>query len=170
MAGMAQGSANIDSPDVVKRFRSHFVKFAEECQRALDGAHADVNRVREWLAREQAPYWKHELAKCEEQVEHARREYSRARLADTATRKNSCVDEKKALDRAIRRRTEAEEKLQAVKKWLPTIEREAAKALGPCASLKSLLRLLVPQALARLDQMLDSLDEYLRPTAAGPSG
>ena len=79
------------------------------------------------------------------------------------------MDEKKALDRALRLKAEAEEKLRAVKKWAMTIENRAAKALGPCVALSSLLSTLTPKALARLDQMLDSLDDYLRPGAAGPS-
>ena len=64
---------------------------------------------------------------------------------------------------------EAEEKLRAVKKWALAIEHKAAKAMGPCTALSSTLSKLTPQALARLDQMLDSLDDYLRPGATGPS-
>ena len=98
----------------------------------------------------------------------ARREYVQARHGSEVTRKQSCVDEKKALDRALRLKEEAEEKLRAVKKWILTIDNKAGKALGPCAALSSTLSRLTPKALVRLDQMLDSLDDYLRPGVAGP--
>jgi hypothetical protein len=165
---VAQGPANISSPDVIKRFRSHFVKFDETCRNALESIHSDVGRVQDWLRREQATHWKHQLRKREDMVEKARREYMQARHDRGPTRKQSCVDEKKALERAMKLKEEAEEKLRAVKKWTMTIDHKAGKALGPCVSLSSTLSKLTPKALARLDQMLDSLDDYLRPGAAVP--
>lgn len=165
---MAQGPADISSPDVIRRFRNHFVKFDEICRNALEGIRSDVGRVQDWLRREQATYWKHQLRKREDLVERARREYLQARHSSEVTRKQSWVDEKKALDRALQLKAEAEEKLRAVKKWILTIDHKAGKALGPCVALSSMLSRLTPQALARLDQMLDSLDDYLRPGVAGP--
>lgn len=165
---MAQGPANISSPDVIRRFRGHFVKFDETCRNALEGVRSDVGRIQDWLRREQAVHWKHQLRKREDLVERARREYIQARHGSGPMRKQSCVDEKKALDRALKLKEEAEEKLRAVKKWTMTIDHKAAKALGPCVALSSTLSKLTPKALARLDQMMDNLDDYLRPGATGP--
>jgi hypothetical protein len=162
-------SANINSPEVIKHFRNHFVEFDTDCRNALEGMRSDVRKVLEWLRHEQAPYWKQQLRKREELVERAKREYFEARNASELTRKASCVDEKKALDRANRMKEEAEGKIEAVKSWLMTAEHKVAKLMQPCVSLGSLLESMTPQALARMDQMLDRLDEYLRDSTSGPS-
>jgi len=165
---MARSSANINSPEIIKRLRGRFVDFDSKCRQALTGVHADVRRLLEWLKREQGPYWRQQFRRREEAAEKARREYASALHGRKHTRKVSVVDEKKALDRAMRLKEEAEEKLKAVRKWVLAIEHRADKLRQPCITFSSLLASLTPRALARLDQMLDSLDEYLRPD--GPAG
>ncbi|MHC4251464.1 MAG: hypothetical protein ACYS9X_20285 [Planctomycetota bacterium] len=166
---MAHGPANIQSPDVIKRFRSSFIKFTEESRRAVEDIQRDVSRVQQWLEREQSAHWKRELRRREEMVQRARSEYTRARTEQGPLRKKSCVDEKKALDKAVRMRDEAEQKLKVVKKTLLTIEQQTAKALGPVLALSSMLAAEAPKAVVRLDSMLDKLDDYLRPAASKPS-
>ena len=166
---MARGPADIQSPEVIKRFRGSFVKFTEHCQRSIEDVQRDVSRVQQWLEHEQSAHWKREVRRREEIVQRARGEYTRARADSGPLSKTSCVDEKKALDKALRLREEAEQKLRAVKKTLMTIEQNVAKSLGPCVALSSMLSVLAPRALTRLDTMLDKLDDYLRPTVSGPS-
>jgi hypothetical protein len=161
------GAANINSPDVIRRFRSQFVTFDTDCRRALEGTRSDVARIQEWLRREQLTYWKRELRKREELAVQARSDYLSALHNDGFVGKQSSADEKKALDRALRLKAEAEEKLRAVKSWLLHIEREVANVSGACLSLSAMLDTATPQALARLDQMLDRLDDYLRATGPG---
>ena len=155
-------AANISSPDVIRKFRSQFVTFDSDCRRALEGARSDVSRIQEWLRREQLSFWQKELRRREELTEQARRDYLSACHRDGFAGKQSSVDEKKALDRALRLKAEAEQKLRAVKRWLLHIEREATNISGACLSLSAMLDTATPQALARLDEMLDRLDEYLR--------
>ena len=166
---MARGPAHIQSPEVIKRFRASFVKFTEEGRKAVEDIQRDVSRVQQWLEREQSAHWKRELRKRWEIAERARGEYIRARTDTSPLRKKSCVDEKKAFDKAMRLREEAESKLQIVKKTLLTIEQRTAKTIGPCTALSSMLASQGPQALARLDTMLDKLDDYLRPSPTGPA-
>jgi hypothetical protein len=49
-----------------------------------------------------------------------------------------------------------------------SIDKQVADVSGACLSLASLLDSTTPQALARLDTMLDSLDQYMRPDAPAP--
>jgi len=166
---MARGPANIQSPEVIKRFRACFIKFTEEGRRAIEDIQRDVSRVQQWLDREQSAHWKRELRRRDEIVQRARSEYIRARADQGPLRKKSCVDEKKALDKAMRLHEEAEQKLMAVKKTLLTLEQRTAKALGPVTAFSSALVAEAPKALARLDSMLDRLDEYLRPGQSAPA-
>lgn len=166
----ARTPANIDSPEVIRRFRAQLVRFEERCRAGLEDAYADVRKVKGWLQREMRPHWKRQLQRRQEMMEKARRDYAEAVRDGKYAGKTSAVDEKKALDRAIRLMEEAEGKLRAVKRWSLLLEQEIGKRLQPCRSLESRLDTLVPQALARLDQMLDSLDVYFHRSLPGLEG
>lgn len=161
-------TAHIQSPGILKKFREQFVKFASESQQALASVNGDVSRVSDWLRREQGAYWKAELRRREDLVQQARLEYLRAIQGDKVHAKVSGVDERKLLERAQRRKREAEEKIELVKRWSWTIDQKAGKLLQPCSSFATLLDQMTPQALGSLDRMLDHLDEYLRPSDAPP--
>lgn len=163
------GPAHINSLEVIRKLRSDYLEFDATCRRALDGARGDVARIQDWLRREQLGYWQNQLRRREEATEQARRDYQSARYSQGFDGKHSCVDEKKALDRALRLKAEAEEKLRAVKRWLLNIEREVGDLSGACQNLGSLLDTVTPQALERLDRMLDNLDQYLRLAPPGPA-
>jgi hypothetical protein len=166
---MARGPAHIQSPEVIKSFRANFIQFPEESRRAVEDIQRDVSKVQQWLEHEQAAHWKRELRRRAEIGQRVRGEYTRARADTSPLAKKSFVDEKKALDKALRLQEEAEQKLKFVKKTLLTIEQRTAKAIGPCTVLSSMLAAEGPRAVARLDTMLDKLDDYLRPAASGPS-
>jgi hypothetical protein len=136
------------------------VKFKERCGTALADTYTDVQSVEAWLDREIRPYWKRQLRRRQEAVEKARRDYAEALWASKNVGKPSPVDEKKALNRAIQLKEEAELKVQKVRRWSQVMRREIGKRLLPCRSLGSLLDTMCPKALSRLDQMLDSLDLY----------
>jgi len=167
---MARKNAHIDSPEVIRRFRVQLVRFGERCRSALEETYSDVRMVRGWLQREMHAHWKRQLQRRQEAMEKARREYAEARQGNRYMGKTSAVDEKKALDRAIRLKEDAELKLRAVKKWSLLLEQEIGKRLQPCRSLDARLDTLIPQALARLDGMLDSLDAYFHRTLPGLEG
>lgn len=163
-------TAHIDSPDVLKHFRERFVKFDAECRQALSSVAGDVSQVSEWLRREQLAHWKRELQRRDEKVLQARLDYIRATQEDKYHRKVSGVDEKKALEKAMRMKQEAEQKIEKVKKWILTLDQKTSKLLLPCASFASHLERTTPVALGRLDRMMDKLDDYLRPSAAPQEG
>jgi hypothetical protein len=159
---VAQSSANIDSPEVIRRLRAQFVKFQERCGIALAEIYADVRTVEAWLEREVHPYWRRQLRRRQDLVEKAKRDYAEAVWGSKNVGKASPVDEKKALDRAIRKKEEAELKLKRIKRWNQVMKREIGKRLQPCRRLGLEMDTLGPKALARLDQMMDSLDRYIR--------
>lgn len=168
---MPGGPANIRSPEVIRRFRGRYLEFDSDCRRALEVSRAEVVRIEEWLRREQTVYWKGQLRKREEMVAKAKSDYQSALHNDGGYEgKKSAVDEKKLLDRALRLKEEAEGKLLAIKRWLRAAEKQVADLTGACMSLVSLLDATTPQALARMDGMIDSLDEYARPSSPGPGG
>jgi hypothetical protein len=166
---MAEGPARIDSPEVIREFRAHFVKFDQAARNALLGLDSDVKGTFAWLRGEQLAYWKAQLRKREELLTRAQGELANAQIAASYSGKNSFVDEKRAVEKAKRMKEEAEQKIQLVRKWSVMAEQEVGKRMGPCNGLAILLDHLTPMALARLDQMVISLEGYLRDTPADGS-
>jgi biopolymer transport protein ExbB/TolQ len=158
-------SARIRSPEIIKRFRHKYVEFDEQARTALETITNDVRSVSGWLHREQLKYWEREFRKRHDKMKEAWRDYVNARYSDPKTGKPSCVDERKAWELAKRRRAEAQAKIEHVKRWAIRLEQEVEKLMPRCHRFDELIARLTPKALARLDHMLDNLEDYLRPTA-----
>lgn len=159
------GSANIRSPEVLKRFRHRFVEFDEQAHLALDTISGDVSSVLEWLRKEQLTHWRGQLRRRHEEMQKAWRDYVNARHGDRRMGKPSSVDERKAYERARRRKEEAEQKIEIISRRAEALEREATRLLPPCLRFDAMLVSLAPKAIARLDHMLDNLDVYFGPAA-----
>ena len=82
----------------------------------------------------------------------------------------SGVEEEKALALAKRRLAEAREKLKNVNKWIRELDRNIPIYRGRIRKMADSVEVGVPNALAHLDRLLDSLDSYvsLAPQAAEP--
>jgi hypothetical protein len=154
--------AQIDSPDVIKGFRNHLVKFDEHCRQAVSGIRSDCDRTIQWVQSEQMHHWKQELRKSEELVRQAKSAYEMARFGSEAYRKTSYVDEQKQLRKAQARKEEAERKLTILKKWSSMLQQALEKQMGPIDNLAVALDLEVPKSIAKLDSLVESLEAYLR--------
>ena len=77
--------------------------------------------------------------------------------------KADCIVERRALERAERKKTEAVGKIELLKKWTTMLEHKAGKMTGPCFFLSNLLEDMKPRALNRLDKMQENLEAYLQP-------
>lgn len=163
-------NANITSPEVLRDFRVKLVKFDGKAKQALASVKEEVSRVTEWLKREQDAHWKRQIRKWEEAVVQLRIEYLRVTQSDKYLRGSSGVDEKKALERAIRMKELSQQKLENVKKWSWAVEHKAGKLLQPCNNMAHQLEHLTPRALARLDTMMESIEDYLKSANMGGGG
>ena len=159
---MSYGSARIDSPEVLKDFRNHLIKFREACQQAMAGVKSDVYHVQRWLQDEQMNHWKRMLQKYEEEALQARHEYNEARFGSPAMRKDSYIDELKAMRRAEQKREDARARIAKIKRWASLLDQQAEKLMGPINQLGQVLDADHPRALADLEAKIQALEEYLR--------
>ena len=155
-------SVRIDSPDIIQDFRNHFVKFDEGCRQAVGGVRMECQRIHQWLQYEQVPRLKQEFQKSDELMQQAKSAYLLKHGDSPAYGQSSAMDELKTLRKAERRREEAEKKLRAAKQWVTLLDHETHKLMGPINSLSTTLAATTPQALAKLDLLVRSLEEYLR--------
>ncbi len=160
---MSRKPARIESPEIIKELRAQFVKFDEACRRALSACDAHVKSTDHWIQRDQMLFLKQNLRKCDEALIAAQREYSQAKWGANDLNRSSGMEEKRVLDRAKRRKEEAETRMAALERWKLRLDDEVGKLERPCISLTNLLDHTTPRALARIDRMLDNLEAYLRP-------
>ena len=160
---MGHKDARIDSPDVLKELRVKFVKFAQACHQALGSCDSDVKSTASWLATDQRMFLKLQLRKADEALTVAQRDYSQAKWGASDLNRSSGTEEKRQLEKAKRRKEDVERRVAAVERWSVRLDEEVGRLRKPCISLANLLDHTTPRALASIDRMLDSLEDYLRP-------
>ena len=78
----------------------------------------------------------------------------------------SCVEEKKALDKARKRLEACERKAEAVRRWTPVVQQQFRETCVRLVRFREVIDIDCPKAMARLEKMLKSLDAYT--SMAGP--
>jgi hypothetical protein len=165
---MSYGGADIESLEILKDFRARMVEFDNLCRNALMGLDGEVKHVQEWLGAQQIPGLERQLRKCEEAVNKAQSDLVEAKWREaTAGAKSSGYDERKTLERAKRRKEETEARLDAARRWRLALQQSIGKLSTPCNVLANLLEHMTPLALARLDRMLDNLEDYFQTPSGG---
>ncbi len=166
---MPEGPARIDSQEVIKDFRARWVDFDGTCRNALLAVDSDIKRTTSWLGNEQLTRLKHEIRKREEACTLALNAYNRAISTPASLGKASFMDEKRDLEKAKRLLEDARRRMDAARSWSQALQQKAEKLAGPVRALGILLSQRTPLALARLDRMVDRLDEYFRPSSGDAS-
>ncbi|MBI3838823.1 MAG: hypothetical protein HY288_12940 [Planctomycetia bacterium] len=154
--------AYVGSIRAVRDFRAALVTFAQEAREAIGSYEMEVRRTLDWLLEAQPQYWKLEVRKCEDRVTEAKIELERRRNSKLPGGETpSCMEERKALERARARRQYAEEKVESVRKWGYVAQREEVEYAGRANQFGGTLDVDLPQAIATLDRVLTTLESYL---------
>ncbi len=155
--------ARVNSVLVLKQLRASLGTFAETAATALEEASTEVQHTRQWLAEDRYRHWKREVQTRTERFVRAKSALKQKQVFDRTLggTPSSCVDEKKALKIAEARLREAEHKLSRVKAWSLQIEKELSDYRGATQRLISALEVEIPNARAKLNNMIDSLEAYL---------
>jgi hypothetical protein len=155
--------ARVSSIPALRQLRASLGTFAEVAAAALEEASTEIQRTRHWLGDDRYRFWKAQVQVCTEQFVRAKLALKQRQVFERtlAGSPSSCVDEKKALKIAEARLREAEYKLSRVKAWSQQIDKELSDYRGGTQRLVSAIEVDIPNARARLDKMVDSLEAYL---------
>lgn len=163
-------TARVDSIEELRAFRVALIKFVESCNVALGDAESDMSRTLTWVERDQLSYWNGQLGKRAELVERCKEAVRMKKLYKSPTgATQSYVEEEKALRAALRLHEEATQKIAACKHWTRRLQKEIMLYKGGVTRFTSALGGDVPRALAMLDAMATSLEEYAA-LASGAGG
>ena len=155
--------ARVNSVLMLKQLRASLATFAQIASVAIEEANTDIQRTLRWLREDQYRHWIVQVRARNERFVQAKLALKSKQVFDRtlAGSPSSCIDERKALALAERRLQEAEYKLGRVKAWSLQIEKELSDYRGAMQKLASTLEVDVPNARARLDNMIDALEAYL---------
>jgi hypothetical protein len=162
------GYARVESVDALRLFRQALIRFAESANVALSDAEGEMTRVLVWLETEQDTYWQSQIRKRHEDVERARDAVRQKKLYKSPTGSTqSAVEEEKVLKIAQRRLEEAEQKLRAVRRYGPRLQKEIQNYKGGVQRLVGDVMTDIPLAVARLDKMIATLEMYAALSISG---
>jgi len=161
--------ADVKSIDTLAFVKAAFAAFAHETGQALSECEIQGQRAVDWICVDQAGYWKAECRRMTELVNKALRdlEYCKAykKVGDNTP---SCIEEKKALEKARQRLARAEQKAEAVRRWTPVVQQQFREACVRLVRFREVIDVDCPRSMAQLERMLKALDAYR--TTASPTG
>ena len=159
--------ARVQSVDALKHFRVALWKFAELANVAIGDAESEVQRTVSWLQGEQQQFWQGQIRKRHEIVNRCKDAVRQKQLfKDSTGRTNSAVDELKALGIAQKRLAEAEQKLLNTKRHSAKLQKEMHMYKGAMQGFATAVASDLPNAVATLDRMVQSLEAYVSLTAS----
>jgi len=159
---MSSEGADVRSIDAIDRFRVSVVEFIDAGRVSISEADSDLDRNIIWLEREQAPHWIRQIRKRQELVTRAKSDLYRKQTQSSANDgRASVVDEKVALQRALRRLEEAQSKLKATRKWMRRLDQQRITFKAAMSGFSVAVDHDLPHAVGLLKKITENLESYL---------
>jgi predicted phage gp36 major capsid-like protein len=158
---MAKG-AKLTTIDAVPEMSAAIEQFRAEAMAALEELEMEIRRAVEWIQHDRLDHWNREIHRGWDRISESRVQLQQAMTSRRIGNDDpSCIDEKKAVERAKRRLDQAQEKLEATKHWARTIERAVNEYIGSRTALATWIDCEAPKAVSALQRIADQLEKYL---------
>lgn len=153
--------ADVKSIDTLAFVRTAFASFAQEANQAISEIEIQGQRAVEYICMDRAAYWKAEIRRGNDLVNKAIKDLEHCRtFKKVGDNTPSCIEEKKALEKARRRLAFAEEKAELVRKWTPVVQQQFRETGVRMVRFRDVIEGDCPRAMAQLERMLRALDAY----------
>jgi hypothetical protein len=154
-------TARVDDIEILKIFRAQLIKFTEAANVALGDAESEIHRTINWLDNEQLQKWTTELRKRQGKLSQAQESLRMKKLfTGPAGSRQSCVDEEKAVQKALKAMEEAQQKIVAVKQWGRRLQKELLMYKGQTQRFATSTSVDIPLAASVLGNMVARLENY----------
>ena len=158
--------ADIKSIDTLAFVKGAFASYMHETGQALSEIEMQAQRAVDWITADQAVHWKAESRRAADAVNKAIKDLEHCRaFKKVGDNQPSCIEEKKALEKARKRLEYAESKVEAVRHWTPLVQQQFRETRVRLVRFREVLDIDCPKAMARLEQMLRALDAYAHTVA-----
>jgi len=116
----------------------------------------------QWIQQEQRQYWKHELRRSEQQLQEAKINLQRClTFKRIGEHRPSCIEEKRAVERAKRRQQLCREKNELVRRWSLSISRAVFEYKAGVGELGQWLETDAARSVGLLKRIAQTLEEYV---------
>jgi uncharacterized phage infection (PIP) family protein YhgE len=164
---MSSNQAKVADLDAIQAFRSHLVLYVAKARAALEEVSSDILRMRSWLEDEQRLRLENDLRRKRRAMEEAQQSMFSAKISIL---KQETSAEQLIYHRAKRAVDEAEEKLRVLRRHAREYENRVQPLLKQTEKLQTVLSNDMQNALAYLNQVLETLTAYaeVRSTVSPP--
>ncbi len=153
--------ADVKSIDTLAFVKAAFAAFAHETNQAVSEIEIQGQRAVEWITVDRAAFWKAEIRRRSDIVNKAIKDLEHCRtFKKVGDNTPSCVEEKKALDKARKLLETAERKAEAVRRWTPVVQQQFRETCVRLVRFREVIDVDCPRAMAQLEKMLKALDAY----------
>jgi hypothetical protein len=161
--------ADVKSIDTLAFVKAALAAFAHEGGQAISEVEIQGQRAVDWITVDRAAHWKAEVRRRTDLVNQARKDLEHCRtFKKVGDNTPSCIEEKKALDKARQRLAHAEQKAEAVRRWTPVVQQQFRETCVRLVRFREVIDVDCPKAVAQLERMLKALDAYRQ--MASPTG
>lgn len=161
--------ADVKSIDTLAFVRGAFAAFAHETGQALAEIEIQGQRAVEYICVDRAAHWKAEIRRMSDLVNKAIKDLEHCRtFKKVGDNTPSCIEEKKALEKARQRLARAEQKAEAVRRWTPIVQQQFRETCVRLVRFRDVIDVDCPRAMAELERLLKALDAYRQVTS--PAG
>jgi hypothetical protein len=161
--------ADVKSIETLAFVRGGFAAFAHETGQALAEIEIQGQRAVEYICVDRAAYWKAEIRRASDLVNKAIKDLEHCRtFKKVGDNTPSCIEEKKALEKARQKLARAEQKAEAVRRWTPIVQQQFRETCVRLVRFRDVIDVDCPRAMAELERMLKALDAYRQ--VSSPAG
>jgi len=153
--------ADVKSIDTLAFVKAALAAFAHETGQALGEVELQGQRAVDWITVDRAAHWKAESRRAADLVNKAVKDLEHCRtFKKVGDNQPSCIEEKKALEKAKRRLELTERKVEAVRRWTPVVQQQFRETCVRLVRFREVIDVDCPRAMAALERMLKALDAY----------
>lgn len=165
---LAEG-AQVGSIAAIEAFQVALANYIDASKQALTMIDLETRRAVDWIRIDRAAYWKNEIRRAGDAVNRANDDLHKClSFKSMEDYTPSCIDERKALQRAQERLRLAETKAEAVRHWSRAVQHELNEYSGRIVQFNSVLDGDIPKSLATLARIVEILNRYIHTTAPRP--
>jgi hypothetical protein len=161
--------ADVKSLDTLAFVKAALAAYAHETSGSLDEIELEGRKAVDYITVDQAAYWKAEVRRCGDLVNQAIKDLEHCRaFKKVGDNQPACAEEKKNLEKARAKLTNAEQKAEAVRRWTPVVLQQYRETCVRLVHFREVVDVDCPRAIARVEQMLKSLEAYGQVSAPRP--
>ena len=165
------GSANVESLDLLREWHAALCVFRTEAVESLASVSLEIQRSDSWLD-EQLRHWQNLARDGEEDVLRCKNELSNRRFPDFTGRVPDCSVQEEALRRAEKRLDYIRDQIAVVRRWMTKLPKLISEAYdAPSRHLMNFLEAELPRGIAMMNNQITALEQYLniRPPESTPA-